>query len=94
MAKFLIMTIQVTLVPNPSETWKRQHTELSLLKILPLAPFLGHHLGFHTMASLGPHPFLQLGCFGLDNYYIHTYMHTYLAIMYHSSGRGITIVFW
>jgi len=25
MAKFLIMTIQVNLVPNPSEMWRRQH---------------------------------------------------------------------
>ena len=35
MAKILITTIQVNLVPNHSETWRKQ------LK------FLGRHLGFH-----------------------------------------------
>jgi len=52
MAKFLMTTIQVNLVPNPSETWRRQH-KLSLLKILPSQPFLGRHLGFHILLHNG-----------------------------------------
>jgi len=47
--------------------------ELLLLKILPLAYHHNHFLAatldftsFFTMAFLGPHFFLQLGCFGLD----------------------------
>jgi len=47
--------------------------ELSLLKILLLAYHHSHFLAatldftsFFTMAFLGPHIVLQLGCFGLD----------------------------
>jgi len=52
MAKILIMTIQVNLVPNHSETWRRQHKfAWIVIKIfainLPSQPFLGRHLGFH-----------------------------------------------
>jgi len=72
MAKFLILTIQENLVPNPSEMWRRQ-PELSLLKILPLAYHHGHFLAatldfkpFLQWPSWGRKLFLQLGCFGLD----------------------------
>jgi len=78
MAKFLITTIQVNLVPNPSETWRRQHKFTWIVVIknfaisLPSQPFLGHHLGFHIFfhyGLFGAAPFLQLGCFGLDSLY-------------------------
>jgi len=36
MAKNIIMTIQLNLVPNPSESKKKIHLNLSLLKFLPL----------------------------------------------------------
>jgi len=63
MAKFLITTIQVNLVPNPSEIWRRQHRIVVTKNFaisLPSQPFLGRQLGFHTfftMAFLEPHPF-------------------------------------
>jgi len=67
MVKILVMKIQVNLVPNPSETWRRQH-EFTLIVViknfaisLPSQPFLGRHLRFHiffTTAFLGPHTFL------------------------------------
>jgi len=59
MAKILIMTIQVNLVPNPSETWRRQHklTWIVVIKFftisLPSQPFLGCHLGFHIFFHNG-----------------------------------------
>jgi len=52
MAKILITTIQVNLVPNPSEKWRRQHkiSGIVVIKIfsvsLPSQSFLGHYLGF------------------------------------------------
>ena len=79
-AKILIMIIQVNLVLNHSEMWRRQHrfTWIVVIKIfvfsLPSQPLLGCHFGFHIFfhnSILGPHTFLQLGCFGLDiNYSI------------------------
>jgi len=60
MAKFLITTIQVNLVPIPSETWRRQHkfTWIVIIKIftisLPSQPFLGCHLVFHIFFSQWP----------------------------------------
>jgi len=63
-AKILITTIQVNLMPNRSETWKRQHkfTWIIVIKIftfsLPSQPFLGLHFGFHIFfhnSSLGGH---------------------------------------
>jgi len=77
MAKFLITTIQVNLVPNPSEMWRRRHkfTWIVVIKNFAIS-LLYHHsyffvatldfTSFFTMAFLGPHPFLQLGFFGLD----------------------------
>jgi len=69
MAKFLITTIQVDLVPNPSEMWRMQ-PELSLL---PLAYHHSHFLvatldfaSFSQWPSWGSHTYLQLGYFGLD----------------------------
>ena len=53
-AKFLITTIQVNLVPIPSEVWRRQHkfTWIVAIKkiaiILPSHPLLGRHLKFHN----------------------------------------------
>jgi len=44
MAKILIPTIQVYLVPNPSEMWRRQHNELSLLKFLLIFYHHSHFL--------------------------------------------------
>ena len=59
-AKILIMTIQVNLVPNRSETWRgnTNSAELSLLKFLLLAyhhhwAILGRHLGFHIFFHNG-----------------------------------------
>jgi len=74
MAKLLIVINQVSLVRNPSETWRREHKspELSLLKVLPLAYHHSHFLAatlyfvsFFTMASCTLS--LHQGCFGLDN---------------------------
>jgi len=59
--KFLITTIQVNLVPNPSETWRRQHKRIVIIKLLPLVytitaicwlPLCISHL-FFTTAFLG-----------------------------------------
>jgi len=64
MAKFLMMTIQVNLVPNPSGEGNTISPELSLLKIFPLACHHSHFLSatldftsFLTIAFLEPHPF-------------------------------------
>ena len=52
MAKFLITTIQVNLVPISSEVWRRQHkiAWIVVIKnfaiILPSQPLLGRHLWF------------------------------------------------
>jgi len=75
MVKFLIATIQVNLPLNPSETWRRQHkfTWIVIIKKFTISHhhsyFLATTLGFtsfFTIAFLGLHLFLQLGCFGLD----------------------------
>jgi len=57
MAKFLITTIQVNLVPNP---WRRQDKFTWIVVIkkkiaisLPSQPFLGRHLGFHIFFHYG-----------------------------------------
>ena len=53
MVKILTMTIQVNLVMNPGDTWRRQQkfTWIVVIKFftinLPSLPFLGHHSGFH-----------------------------------------------
>jgi len=72
-AKILITTIPVNLVPNCSETWRgnTNSAELALLKFLLLAyhhshswlsPWISHLLS--QWPSWGPHTvFLQLGCF-------------------------------
>jgi len=67
MAKILITTIQVNLVPNPSEMWRRQHKFTYIVVIknfaisLPPQPFLGCHLGFHIFFHNGDRTlFLQL----------------------------------
>jgi len=70
MAKILITTIQVNLVPNPSEMWRRQH-RIVVIKFfaisLPSSHFLAATLDFISVAFLGAtHFFLQLGYFGLD----------------------------
>jgi len=59
MAKFLITTIQVNLVPNPRETRRRQHKFTSIVVIknfaisLPSQPFFGRQLGCHIFAFWG-----------------------------------------
>ena len=71
-AKILITTIQVDLVPNRTETWRgnTNSAELSLLKVLLLAyhyshswppPWISHP--FHNGLLGGLTLFLQLGCF-------------------------------
>jgi len=75
-AKFLIATIQVNLVPNPCETWRRRHkfTWIVLIKNFTISlssqPFLGRHLGFHILFHKdlfgATHIILQLGSFRLD----------------------------
>jgi len=58
MAKNLNTTLQVNLVPNPSETWRRQHkfTCIVVIKILAISlsssHFLAATLDFFTMAFL------------------------------------------
>jgi len=76
-AKILIMTIQVDLVPNNSETWSgnTNSAELLLLKFLLLAyhhshswtPPLISHL-FSQWPSWGPHTFYSWAVFELDNF--------------------------
>jgi len=65
MAKILIMTIQVNLVPNLSKMWRRQ-SKFILLKFLPLAyhhsHFLAATLGFASFFYNGLHTFTA----GLD----------------------------
>ena len=55
---YLIITIQVNLVPIPSETWRRLHkfTWTVAIKILnlPSQPILSRHLQFHNFS---PCPF-------------------------------------
>ena len=59
MAKILITTTQVDLVPTPSETWRRQH-KLLLLKYLPLnyhhSHFLAATFDFTSLACLEAEP--------------------------------------
>ena len=72
MAKHLITTIQVSLVLNPSETWRKQHIspELLLLKMLSLTNHRRHLLAttldftsFSTLAFDGRTVFYSLGVF-------------------------------
>jgi len=54
MAKILIVTIQVNLVPNPSEMWRRQHVVIKFFAIsLPSSHFLAATLDFISVAFLG-----------------------------------------
>jgi len=71
------MTIQVNLVPNPSEATYINFPELSLLKFLILTYHHSHFFAatldftsFFTMAFLGAVHFLQLGCFWIRLPYI------------------------
>ena len=75
-----ITPIQVNLVLNCREMWKRQHKIAWIVIIkafafsLPSQWFLGLHwisYLFSQQHSWGLHTFLQLGCFGL--YYIYNY---------------------
>jgi len=78
-------TIQVNLVPNPSETYTNSLVIKNFAISLPSQPFLGRHLGFHflfTMAFLAPHFFLKLGCFGLDILSVY-------EIAYEQAERGL-----
>jgi len=75
-------TIQVNLVPNHSETWRRQHRlpELSLLNFLLLAShFLVTTLVFtsiFTMAFLGGTTFFySWAVFGLDIILVYAAIH-------------------
>jgi len=69
MAKILMLTIQVNLVPNPREG-NTNSLELLLLKILPLSYHHSHFLAttldftsFFTMAFLELHPFFTAALF-------------------------------
>ena len=77
MAKFLIITIQVNLVPIPSEAGRRQHkfAWIVIIKnfaiILASQPLLGHQLWFHNFFHavffcMGRTFLLQFGCFCVD----------------------------
>ena len=74
----VLIAIQVNLVPIPSEVWSTNLPELLLLKILPLSYHHSHFwaaiLDFTTSFMLffldGPHLFLKLGCFCVDNFYM------------------------
>jgi len=95
MAKILI-TIQVNLVPIPSEACRRLHkfawivviTKFSI--ILPSQPLLGRHLGFHNFFHVvffaWATPFLQLGCFCVD--YLWNYIYMLEKIFMGLSGSG------
>ena len=73
MAKILITTIQVNLVPNPSGGGNANSPELLLVKFLPLTYHHSHFLAttldvFFHPGLFGDHTlFSQLGCFALDN---------------------------
>jgi len=72
MAKFLITTIRVNLVPNLSETWRGQHkfTRIVVIKNFAISShFLAATLDFTSFFTMARTLFLQLGCFGLDQYY-------------------------
>jgi len=64
MAKSLRTTIQLNLVPNPSETWSRPH-KFTLLNFLPLTcHFLAATLDFTSFSqwpSWGLHTFFTTG---------------------------------
>jgi len=63
MEKFLITTIQVNLVPNPSERGEGNTNSPDAIS-LPLQPFLGRHLGFHIFFHFwGRTLFFSVGCF-------------------------------
>jgi len=67
--EFLIMTIEVILGQNPSETWRRQHkfTSIAVNKnfaIIWPSPWISHL--FSIWSFWCRTLFLQLGCFGLD----------------------------
>jgi len=69
MAKFLITTIQVNFVPNPSEAWRRQHWIVIIKNFaisLPSQPFLGRHLGFHI--------FFHNGLFGATHIFFYSWI--------------------
>jgi len=95
MAQFLIMTIQVNLVPNPSENWRRQHKFTWIVVIKNFTISHSHFLAatldftsFFTMAFLGPHTFLLLGCFRIDKYIqacCSTNSFALLSALFHSS---------
>ena len=77
MEKILITTIQVNLMPNPSGGGNSRIVVIKLFAInLPSQPFLGRHLGFYIFfhpGLFGGHTlFLQLGCFGLDYFFLLT----------------------
>ena len=74
--KILITTIQVNLVPNHSEMWRRQHkfTWIVVIKFLFLAyhhnHFLATTLDFTSFFTTGAAHFFIAGLFfGLDNYW-------------------------
>ena len=85
-AKILMMTIQVNLVPNYREMWRRQHkfTWIFVFKIFAISllsqPFLGCHLGFHIFFHTG----LLVGCTLLFTAAVlhMLIMYTFLKIVY------------
>jgi len=86
MAKSLITTIQVNLVPNPSEMWRRQPTFTWIVVIkkfaisLPSRPFLGHHLGFHI--------FFHNGLFGAAHFFYSWAVLDWIILLLSTLGKN------
>ena len=82
MAKILITTIQVNLVPSPSDTGVNTISpEFPLLKFLPLTYHHSHFMAAtfdFTSLAFVPHTFFILGCFGLAI----TILITFLCYLY------------
>jgi len=73
MVKIVIATIQVNLVPNPSEIWRNQHkfvwiliSKIFAISLLPSRPFLSCPLGFCTMSFLGAAHYFSAGMFWIN----------------------------
>ena len=61
------LLIQVNLVPNPSEMWRRQHKFTKIFTFsVPSPSILSHHFGFHIFFATAflrvAHFFVQLDC--------------------------------
>ena len=67
MTKVLMMTIQVNLVPNLSEMWRKQLTRIVVIKVFAIAYYHSHFLAatldFTSFSQQGLHTFFTVGLF-------------------------------